>query len=135
MSEGGKGEQWHVQSVHPSVVAGGASLLVHFGMEAESDFRLVVTECNAPGAPVRWGPVHQVHARGSLHYVGRAADAHGSTQDMERFGQFMLKNHTPQLAELIHNPGCSVKDGRQVDPSFWGPEVWAQHANHVHFAV
>jgi hypothetical protein len=113
----------------------GASLLVHFGLEAEGSFHLIVNECDAPGAPARWGPVHRVHAVGSLHYAHRAADAHGSGDQMEAFGRFLLRNHARQLAELIHNPGCSVKDGQVVPPSFWGKEVWDAHINHVHFAV
>jgi hypothetical protein len=113
----------------------GSALLVHFGMEAESAFHLVVNECDAPGAPTRWGPVHRVHAPGSLHYAHRAADAHGTAAYMEEFGLFLLHHHARQLAELIHNPGCSVKDGHEVPHSFWGAATWEAHRNHVHFAV
>jgi hypothetical protein len=112
----------------------GSALLVHFGLEAEGTFHLVVNECDAPGAPQRWRPVHPVHASGSLHYAHRAADAHGTASEMEAFGLFLLKNHARQLAELIHNPGCSVKNGEVVPPSYWGA-AWEQHRNHVHFAV
>ena len=113
----------------------GAALLVHFGLEAESAYHLVTNECDAPGSPARWHPVHPVHAAGSLHYAHRAADAHGSTADMQAFGLFLLHDHTHQLAELIHNPGCSVKNGSVVPPSFWGSATWEAHRNHVHFAV
>ncbi|MFL6162080.1 MAG: hypothetical protein ACJ74U_07625 [Jatrophihabitantaceae bacterium] len=112
----------------------GSGLLVHFGREAEATFHLVVNECDAPGAPPQWRPVHPVHAKGSLHYAHRAADAHGSNSEMEAFGLFLLHNHARQLAELIHNPGCSVKNGQEVPPSYWGA-AWEQHRNHVHFAV
>lgn len=41
----------------------------------------------------------------------------------------------PQSTELIHNPNASIKNGRVVPPGFWGASTWAQHANHVHWAM
>lgn len=41
----------------------------------------------------------------------------------------------PQSTELIHNPNGSIKNGHVVPPSFWGAATWAQHANHVHWAM
>jgi hypothetical protein len=112
-----------------------ASLLVRSCSFAETHFGLRVAECSAPGAPSRWGPVHRVHARGSYHYIGRAADISGTEQAMRRFCDWALRTHLGDLAELIHNPGASVKGGRRVPPSFWGPQTWAAHANHIHIAI
>lgn len=36
---------------------------------------------------------------------------------------------------LIHNPGFSVKEGQEVDPSFWGDETWSGHTDQVHAAT
>jgi hypothetical protein len=41
----------------------------------------------------------------------------------------------PQSTELIHNPNGSIKNGVPVPPGFWGAATWAQHANHVHWAM
>jgi hypothetical protein len=41
----------------------------------------------------------------------------------------------PQSAEIINNPGASVKNGQPVPSSFWGAATWAAHANHVHWAM
>lgn len=41
----------------------------------------------------------------------------------------------PNSLELINNPGGSIKNGRPVPPSFWGPATWAAHADHVHWAA
>ncbi len=112
-----------------------ASLLVRSCFFAETHFGLRVGECDAPGAPARWGPVHRVHAPGSLHYAHRAADISGSEQAMRRFCEWALRTHTGDMAELIHNPGASVKNGRVVPSSFWGSATWAAHRNHIHFAI
>jgi hypothetical protein len=110
-------------------------LLVTLCKRAEEHFGLRVAECDAPGAPSRWGPVHQVHATGSYHYAHRAADISGLPQSMNRFTRWVARNNTPRLAELIHNPNGSVKHGETVAKSFWGADTWASHANHVHLAV
>jgi hypothetical protein len=69
------------------------------------------------------------HANGSLHYQGRAMDFGGDPGAMLTFAN-QLKSTRP--TELIHNPNASMKNGQYVPPSFWGPETWAAHANHVH---
>jgi hypothetical protein len=122
--------------VDAELVGGHAApgLLVHVGLMSESRFGLRVAECDAPGAPARWGPVHPVHAPGSLHYAHRAADISGPEAQMHKFAAWVGQTHGPQLAELIHNPGSSVKNGGRVDPSFWGAATWAAHRNHVHVA-
>jgi hypothetical protein len=110
------------------------SLLVALCSAAETHYGLRVTECDAPGAPAGWGPVHRVHATGSLHYAHRAADLPGLPSNMERFTAWVSANYGSQLAELIHNPGGSVKNGKHVPSSYWG-SAWEQHRNHVHLAV
>jgi hypothetical protein len=111
------------------------SLLVRSCLFAQNHFGLHVAECDAPGAPAAWGPVHRVHANGSLHYAHRAADISGTEQAMRRFCDWALRTHTSEMAELIHNPGASVKNGRVVPPSFWGAQTWNAHRTHVHFAI
>jgi hypothetical protein len=110
-------------------------LLVSLCHRAEDHFGLRIAECDAPGAPSRWGPVHRVHAVGSFHYAHRAADISGLPKSMNRFTKWVAVHHTPRLAELIHNPNGSVKNRTHVDKSFWGATTWAAHANHVHLAV
>jgi hypothetical protein len=102
---------------------------------AETHFGLHVAECDAPGAPARWGPVHPVHSKNSFHYRHRAADISGGGQAMQRFAAWAMEHHLAELAELIHNPNASVSGGRRVPSSFWGATVWAAHANHVHIAI
>lgn len=43
--------------------------------------------------------------------------------------------HFANSTELIHNPNASIKNGAAVPPSFWGAATWAEHANHVHWAM
>lgn len=110
-------------------------LLVALCHIAEDRFGLRVAECDAPGAPGRWGPVHRVHASGSYHYQHRGADISGLAQNMARFAHWVEKHHLTQIAELIHNPNASVKNGKPVSSGFWGAETWSAHANHVHLAI
>lgn len=113
--------------------ASSGRLLVDFGNQAER-MGLTVSECDAPGAPDRWGPVHQVHARDSLHYKHRAFDAGGADESKQHaYCVWLKENHQEQLEQLIHNPGFAIYHGKVVDgPGFYGAKVWAQHANHVH---
>ena len=108
--------------------------LVELGLIAEQEFGLTVSECSAPGAPTRWAPVHSGHAATSLHFQGRAFDTSGPAEAMEAFAA-RAAEAVASLAELIHNPNGSVKNGEPVDPSFWGDITWAAHADHVHVAV
>lgn len=116
-------------------VAAHSGLLVACCHVAEDRCGLRVAECDAPSAPGRWGPVHRVHAAGSYHYQHRAADISGPEPNMARFAHWVIHNHQSELAELIHNPGFSVKNGQRVPSSFWGAQTWAGHRNHVHLAV
>jgi hypothetical protein len=115
-----------------SVVA--PSLLVSLCTAAEQHYGLHVGECDAPGAPARWGPVHRVHAPGSFHYLHRAADISGLELNMGRFTAWVSDTYGPRITELIHNPGGSIKNGKHVPASFWG-SAWEKHRNHVHLAI
>jgi hypothetical protein len=55
--------------------------------------------------------------------------------NMARFSQWVEANYLRQLAEVIHNPTSSVKNGRRVPPSFWGAKTWEAHRNHVHLGI
>lgn len=109
--------------------------IVDLGFVAERDFGLTVAECNAPGAPARWGPVHDGHTATSLHFDGRAFDASGSAGDMVAFAAWVDENCAAQMAELIHNPNGSIKHGVRRDSDFWGTATWNGHRNHVHAAI
>ena len=111
--------------------------IVDLGFVAERDFGLTITECNAPGAPARWGPVHAGHTATSLHFAGRAFDAVGSAGDMDAFAAWVDENCPTQMAELIHNPNGSIKNGVRRHPAedFWGTGTWNGHRNHVHAAI
>lgn len=114
----------------------GQSLLVRLGRIAEDQFGLQVTECCAPGAPARWGPVTPgVHSENSLHYRGEAFDAGGPLAQQEAYTAWVATNHGSQLAELIHNPNGSIDSGQPVGPDFWGADTWQAHLRHVHVAV
>jgi hypothetical protein len=110
-------------------------LLVQLCRKAEGHYGLHVGECDAPGAPDRWGPVHHVHAEGSYHYLHRAADISGLARNMRRFCRWVRRHYGGRVVELIHNPGCSVKNGSAVPASFWGPKCWRAHRSHVHLAI
>jgi hypothetical protein len=46
-----------------------------------------------------------------------------------------IAQNFPNSTELIHNPNGSIKNGKQVPPSFWGLATWLAHMNHVHWAM
>lgn len=109
-------------------------LLVALCFAAERNYGLRVGECNAPGAPSRWGPVHRVHAPGSLHYSGRAADIAGLEQNMRRFC-WVSREYGPRVAELIHNPGVRSRTAAVFRQASGDTRPWEAHRNHVHLAV
>jgi hypothetical protein len=54
---------------------------------------------------------------------------------MPAFASWVRTNYGARILELIHNPGFSMKNGKDVPPSFWGASTWAAHRNHVHVAI
>jgi len=76
------------------------------------------------------------HAKNSYHYRGMAADlSSGNYEYMNQAAAWVRKRFGRSLAEGIHNPNLSIKDGQPVSASFWGADTWAKHANHIHVAV
>jgi hypothetical protein len=76
------------------------------------------------------------HASNSYHYRGEAVDMSLDSQTMHDCAEWIKSTGIyKQLAEGIHNPNLSVKNGQFVDPSFWGAATWAGHANHLHLAI
>lgn len=75
------------------------------------------------------------HANGSYHYKGEAIDLAGPAGTMNTAATWIAHHLAGRLLEGIHNPGLSVKNGRGVRPSFWGPQTWAAHRNHIHLAA
>jgi len=110
------------------------SLLVQLGLIAEQQFGLDVHECDAPGAPSHWAPVHPVHAPNSMHFKHRAFDAGGSKENTDAFAAFVAENHGTEVAQLIHNPNGSISNGAPVPSSFWPQATFDAH-HHVHVAV
>lgn len=75
------------------------------------------------------------HAANSYHYLGEAVDIGGSPASMNRAADWVRTHLGQNLTEGIHNPNLSIAGGRNVPSSYWGPAVWAEHANHLHLAV
>lgn len=75
------------------------------------------------------------HAHASYHYFGEAADLGGDPAYMKQAADWIATNLTSELTEGIHNPNLSVKNGKSVNPSFWGSSTWSEHVNHIHIAV
>jgi hypothetical protein len=78
------------------------------------------------------------HAANSLHYSGQAVDLeHGSSFGyLNKASEWIKSSGLYQaLAEGIHNPNLSVKDGKLVSSGFWGATTWADHIDHIHLGV
>ena len=84
----------------------------------------VITSAYRPGAA-------------DLHGAGDAVDISypGNPQSRNMPAAAKIAATFGGISELIHNPNESIKNGRVVPPSFWGAATWAQHANHVHWAM
>lgn len=92
-----------------------------------------------PGEHPAFGGVHPVHAPNSLHNSGRAVDVtFPKPQGMDAFANMLVAQYGAQaFTELIWNGPhpVSIKNGRQVPPSFWGASTWANHKDHVHIGI
>jgi hypothetical protein len=111
--------------------AHGELLLKHLAHVARYGFHLTVWQWKGRTFPVTGHAEHSLHAQKYPDGVGKAFDAFGRSKDMFDFAAWCDK-YAPQLDELIHNPNGSRKNGRQVPPSFWGPDTWRNHVNHDH---
>lgn len=105
--------------VHAGVRKAALAVLSHFP-------QLMVTSTTGGG-----------HAANSYHYRGEAVDlASGDYGLMNRAARWIARSSLARsLAEGIHNPGLSIKNGRSISPGFWGATTWGNHANHIHLAV
>lgn len=77
---------------------------------------------------------------GGWHDSGQAADfSNGRNTDQElAFAQFMFTHFGSELSELIYaDPRMPklIKDGKVVDPGFYGADTLAGHHDHVHVAI
>jgi phage-related protein len=89
------------------------------------DSRTVLTSAYRPGA-------------NDYHGLGQAIDVSypGNPQSLLMPLAAWIASTFPYSTELIHNPNASIKNGKAtVPPAPWGPTVWAQHVNHVHWAM
>jgi hypothetical protein len=75
------------------------------------------------------------HARNSFHYRGDAVDIGGPQGVMDQAARWARGAIGGSLAEGIHNPGLSIKYGKDVPSGFWGANTWAAHRNHIHIAI
>lgn len=101
-----------------------AALLMSMADAAMHQFGLTITATTNGG-----------HVPGSYHYSGRAFDASGSEANMRAFASYIIQTHLKDTAELIHNPGQCIKDGRLVNGAQVYSAVWVGHRDHVHFAA
>jgi phage-related protein len=84
----------------------------------------VITSAYRPGA-------------NDYHGAGDAVDISypGNPQSLNMPAAAKIAASFGGITELIHNPNESIKNGQVVPPSFWGAATWAEHANHVHWAM
>ncbi|MDV6276370.1 phage tail tape measure protein [Rhodococcus erythropolis] len=74
------------------------------------------------------------------HGQGKAVDysnGSGNTDEQLAWANYLADNYQSQLAELIYSDPRftrNIKDGKIVDPSFYGAATMAEHTNHVHAA-
>ncbi len=95
------------------------SLLIEIGLTAE-EFGLTVHQCDAPGAPARWGPVSPGHSATSLHFRGRAFDAAGTSAQMREFTQWAVDNHGTRLEGPHPQPERLHRRRRRAGPQLLG---------------
>lgn len=75
------------------------------------------------------------HSANSWHYKNKAIDIGGSPAIMRAAASAIQRSFGSKILELIHNPGYSIKNGKRVPAGFWGGGTWANHGNHVHWAM
>lgn len=70
-----------------------------------------------------------MHGKGQALDVGAPGNNAGQLAEVAGWIGSNYSNST----QLIHNPNGSIAGGKAVPPSYWGADVWAQHADHVHW--
>jgi hypothetical protein len=98
-----------------------AALLLELADVAQTRFNLTIT-----------ATTNGSHVPGSLHYQKRAFDASGSEANMRAYANYVASTRLPDIAELIHNPGVAIKNGRIVSGPLVYAAVWLGHRDHVH---
>lgn len=71
------------------------------------------------------------HGKGMAIDIGWAGNNKAKLDEIGR----RLVQLAPASAEIIHNNTASVKNGKVVPPSLWGAATWADHLDHVHWAI
>jgi TP901 family phage tail tape measure protein len=83
------------------------------------------------------GLLHHTGQGGQKHVgSGYAFDFHGTPEQMDAMANWIATNMSAETLELIHqgpgfDPSRGIKNGRQSD---FGPDLDAQHRDHVHWA-
>lgn len=84
------------------------------------------------------GLLHHTGQGGQKHVgSGYAMDFHGTPEQMDAMANWIATNMSPETMELIHqgpdfDASRGIKNGRQMD---FGPDLDAQHRDHVHWAT
>lgn len=75
----------------------------------------------------------------SDHVGGNAMDVSGSIGTMNAIARWILgsgiQHRAKQLIYSGGHPTLAWNRGQNVGAGFFGPAVWAQHANHIHIAI
>jgi TP901 family phage tail tape measure protein len=126
-----KGAKAYLDKHRPSLAGVGGSVKDHPELQAGISAIIATVLKRWPGLSIT-STTGGGHATNSLHYEGRAADLAAGSGYMLKAAAWIRSKLGPLLTEGIHNPNLSVKYGKNVGPGFWGPEVWADHFDHIH---
>ena len=96
--------------------------VIALGRLAEQRFGLHV------GENPWFGGVNPVHVSDSYHYRGLAIDVSGPPDRMLAFDHYVASTFGPTVAELFHEPGINLKNGKKTSPI-------GGHTDHVHVAL
>lgn len=114
----------------------GSGLPAHAGGGVVGSFKELAAQ-HAPGLTL----TSAERDTNDYHGQGKAVDysnGSGNTDEQLAWANFLADNYQDQLSELIYSDPRftrNIKDGKIVDPSFYGAATMAQHENHVHAAA
>ncbi|MCZ4615198.1 hypothetical protein [Rhodococcus qingshengii] len=114
----------------------GSGLPAHAGGGVVGSFKDLAAQ-HAPGLTL----TSAERDTNDYHGQGKAVDysnGSGNTDEQLAWANFLADNYQDQLSELIYSDPRftrNIKDGKIVDPSFYGAATMAQHENHVHAAA